>query len=113
MALIFAKDFFGRRSAVRDLYTTFLLWGINATFMKRLSCAALAQEHQSFVDHDASQPGRKRRVLSKRFEAYERALKGALHNILRVLLVPKDAKSRAIRLELVTLIELSKSVVMA
>jgi hypothetical protein len=49
----FAKDFFRRRPAVRNLEVTIHLIGIYPVLKKWFPYAALAQQHQGFVDRYA------------------------------------------------------------
>jgi hypothetical protein len=49
----FAKDFFRRRPAVRNVEVTVPLIGIHPVLKKWFPCAALAQQHQGFVDRYA------------------------------------------------------------
>ncbi|HTA60716.1 MAG TPA: hypothetical protein VK805_21360 [Candidatus Baltobacteraceae bacterium] len=109
----FAEDFFWCRSAIGNLHATLTLRNVHPLFVKRLSRAALAQQHQRFVDDYPGEPGRKSGVFAESLQIHEYPLKGALHRIFRVLLIAKDAEGRAIGFALMTFVEFSEGVVVS
>ena len=70
-ALAFAEDFFWRRSAVRNLHGTIIVLIIQTIFLKRLSYAALAQQHQGFVDDYPREPRRETGFLAKPLQVHD------------------------------------------
>jgi hypothetical protein len=81
--------------------------------MKRLLCAALAQQHQGFVDDYSGEPGRESGVLAEPLQVHECPLKRALHRVFRVLLIAKDADGRAIDFTLVPVVQFAEGLVVS
>jgi hypothetical protein len=78
--------------------------------MKRLSRAALAQQHQGFVDDDPSEPGRESGVFAEPLQVHQGPVKRALHRIFRILHIAKDAEGRAMGFALLALAQFSEGV---
>jgi hypothetical protein len=109
----FAKGFFRRWAAVRNVELTVPLIGIHQVLKKSFPCAALAHQHQGFIDRYAREPGRESRVFAESLQVNKHSLKRPLHHIFRILLIAKYAESRAISPKLVTPVQFSESVLMS
>ena len=79
----------------------------------RLSCSALSQQHQGFVDDYPGEPGRESGVFAEPLQVHECPLKRALHRIFRILLIAKDAEGGAISFALMAVVQFSEGVVVS
>ena len=103
--------FYGPQDA--PLHASITLCSIQIIFMKRLSCAALAQQHRGFADDYLGEPGRESGVFAEPLQVHDCPLKRAHHRIFRILLIAKDTEGRAIGFALVTLVQFSEGVVVS